>query len=64
MSDQHNPENAATLYWKLVEAVQSEHWLDHHEALSFITESCKAGGLPGKDESELVEQRREVALSR
>jgi hypothetical protein len=57
-------EAAATLFARLVDAVQGEFDLDHDEAVRFIRESSKAGGFPNReDEPELVEELRQAAKS-
>jgi hypothetical protein len=57
-------ERAATLFARLVDAVQVEFDLDYDKAMRFIRESSKAGGLPNREEEpELVEELRLAAKS-
>jgi hypothetical protein len=55
-------DDAAVLFDRLVGAVAEEYELNYHEAMGFIRESCKAGGLPDPgEEPELVEELRQAA---
>jgi hypothetical protein len=55
-------ESAATLFARLVDAVQVEFDLGYDKAMRFIRESSNAGGFPNREEEpELVEELRQVA---
>jgi hypothetical protein len=57
------PQTPSELFERLIEAVQQEHGLSHSEAMSFVKESCSAGGLPNvEEEPEVVEQLRAAAI--